>query len=48
MIVKKKSRIHSDKHKTKIKQEIKNTKSNSPPILQSCKQKLISGNGFLV
>ena len=34
-----KSRLHSDKHKPKIKQEINNTKSILPPNLQSFKQK---------
>ena len=43
-----KSRLHSNKHKPKIQQEINNTKSNSPPHLQSFKQKLLSGNGFIV
>ena len=43
----KKSRIHSYKHKPKIKQEINNTKSNLSPHLQSFKQKLLSGNGFV-
>ena len=42
-----KSRLHSNKHKPKNKQEINNTKSNLPPHLQSFKQKLLSGNGFL-
>ena len=42
-----KSRLHSNKHKPKNKQEIKNTKSNLPPHLQSFKQKLLSGNGFI-
>ena len=42
-----KSRLHSDKHKTKIKQEPDKTKSNLPPHLQSFKQKLLSGNGFV-
>ena len=41
-----KSRLHSDKHKSKIKQEPKNTKSTLPQNLQSFKQKLLSGNGF--
>ena len=41
-----KSRLHSNKHKTKIKQEINNTKSHLPPNLQSFKQKILSGNGF--
>ena len=43
----KKSRLHSNKHKPKIKQEVKTTKSNLPPHLQSFKQKLSSGNGFI-
>ena len=42
-----KSRLHSNKQKTKIKQQTKNTKSNLPPHLQSFKQKLLSGNGFV-
>ena len=43
-----KSRLQSNKHKPKIKQEINNTKSNLPPKLQLFKQKLLSGNGFVV
>ena len=43
----KKSRLYSNKQKPKIKQEIKNTESNLPPNLQSFKQKLLSGNGFV-
>ena len=42
-----KSRLHIKKHKSKIKQEKINTISNLPPHLQSFKQKLLSGNGFL-
>ena len=42
-----KSRLHSIKHKPKIRQEINNPKSNLPPHLQSFEQKLLSGNGFL-
>ena len=42
-----KSRLHSSKHKPKIQQEINITKSNLPPNLQSFKQKLLSGNGFI-
>ena len=42
-----KSRLHSDKQKPKINQELNNTKSNLPPLLQSFKQKLLSGNGFV-
>ena len=42
-----KSKLHPNKHKPKIKQEINNTKSNLPPNLQSFKQKLLSGNGFI-
>ena len=33
-----KSRLHSNNHKPKIKQEIKNTKSLLPPNHQSFKQ----------
>ena len=43
-----KSRLHSNKHKPKIKQEINNTKSSLPPHLQTFKQKLLSGNGFFI
>ena len=43
-----KSRLHSNKHKPKIKQEINKTQSNLPPKLQIFKQKLLSGNGFLI
>ena len=43
-----KSRLHSNKHKPEIKQEVNNSKSTLPPHLQSSKQKLISGNGFVV
>ena len=42
-----KSGLYSNKHKSKIKQEVNNTKSNLPPHLQSFKQKLLSGNGFV-
>ena len=42
-----KSRLHSNKQKPKIKQEINNTKLKLPPNLQSFKQKLLSGNGFV-
>ena len=42
-----KSRLHSNKHKPKIKQEINKTKSSLPPNIQSFKQKLLSGNGFI-
>ena len=43
-----KSRLHSNKHKLKIKQEINNSKSKLPSQLQSFKQKLLSGNGFII
>ena len=43
-----KSRLHSNKHKPKIKQEPNKTKSNLPPNLQSFKRKLLSGDGFIV
>ena len=42
-----KSRLHPNKHKPKIQQEINNTKSTLPPNLQPYKQKLLSGNGFV-
>ena len=42
------SRLHSFKHKPKIKQEVNNTKSNLPPNLQSFKEKILSGSGFIV
>ena len=42
-----KSRLHSDKHKPKIKQEVNKTQSNLPPNLHSFKQKLLSGSGFV-
>ena len=42
-----KSRLHSNKQKIKIKQEVNNTKSNLPRHLQTFKQKLLSGNGFV-
>ena len=41
-----KSRLRTNKHKPKIRQEVNNAKSNLPPHLQSFKQKLLSGNGF--
>ena len=44
----KNSRLHSNKHKPKIKQEINSTKSNLPPHLHSFKQKMLSPNGFLI
>ena len=43
-----KSRLQSNNHKRKIKQEANNTKSYLPPHLQSYKQKLLSRNGFIV
>ena len=42
-----KSRLHPNKKKIKIKQEINDTESNLPPHLQTFKQKLLSGNGFI-
>ena len=42
-----KSRLHSNKNKPKIKQEVNSTKSNLPPHIQAFKQKLLSGNGFI-
>ena len=42
-----KSRLHSNKHKPKIKQEPNKAQSNLPPKLQTLRQKLLSGNGFV-
>ena len=42
-----KSRLLSNRHKPKSKQEINNIKSNLPPNIQSFKQKLLSGSGFI-
>ena len=42
-----KPRLHSNKHKPKIKQEPDKTKSNLPPNLQSFKHKFLSGSGFV-
>ena len=42
-----KSRLHSNKHKPKTKQEINNTKPNLSLLLRSFKQKLLSRNGFV-
>ena len=43
-----KSRLHSNKNKQKIKQDINNFKLSLPPNIQIFKQKLLSGNGFVV
>ena len=43
-----KMRLPSNKHKPEIKQQINNLESNKPPNLQLFKQKLLSGNCFLV
>ena len=43
-----KSRLLSNKNKSKIRQKINNTKSNLPPHLQLFKQKLLSGKGFII
>ena len=42
-----KSRLYSNKYKPKIKQEYNKSQSNFPPHLQSFKQKLLAGNGFV-
>ena len=42
-----KSRLHSNKHKPEIKQEVNNTKSILPQHFQSFKHKLSSRNGFV-
>ena len=43
-----KPRLHSNKPKPRIKQEQNIYKSNLPSHLQAFKQKLLSGNGFVV
>ena len=43
----KKSRLHPNKHKLKIKQEKYNNKSSLPPHLHSFKQKILSANVFV-
>ena len=43
-----KSRLHPNKNKSKIRQEPNITNSNLPRNLQSFKQKLLSGNGFIL
>ena len=42
-----KSRLHRNKHKPKIKQQTNKTQSNLPQHIQSFKQKLLSGSGFI-
>ena len=42
-----KSRLHSKKEKPKIKRELNKTQSKLPPNLQSFRQKLLLGNGFV-
>ena len=42
-----KSRLHSNKQKSKIKKEVNSIKSNLLPHIQTFKQKLLSGNGFV-
>ena len=43
-----KSRLHSNKHKPEIKHSTNKAQSNLPPKILPFKQKLLSGNGFLV
>ena len=42
-----KSRLHPNKQKVKIKQEYNKTQSSLPSNLETFKQKVLSGNGFL-
>ena len=42
-----KSRLQFNKNKPKVKEKVINTISNLPLHLQSFKQKLSSGNGFI-
>ena len=44
----KKTRLHFNEYKPKIKPETNNTKSILPSNLQSFKQKVLSGIGFIV
>ena len=41
------ARLHSKKHKRKIKQILDKTKSNLPPSLQTFREKILSGNAFV-
>ena len=43
-----KSSLHSNKQKIKNKPELNNNKSILPPHLHTFKQKLLSGNGFII
>ena len=43
-----KSRLFPSKQKLNNKPELNNTKWNLPPTPQKYKQKLLSGNGFIV
>ena len=43
-----KSRLHSNKYKPKIKQEVNSNKPNLPLNTQLFKQKLLSGSGFVI
>ena len=43
-----KSRLQSNKYKPRSRQEINFTKSTLSQNLQSFKQRLLSGNGFLI
>ena len=42
-----KSRLHPNKNKPKIRKELNNTKTSLPPNIETFKQKLLSGNGFI-
>ena len=42
-----KSRLHSNKHKPKIKQELNNNKISLSSNIQKFKNKLLSGSGFV-
>ena len=43
-----KSILYSNKQNLKFKPELNDTTSKLPPHLQSFKQKVLSGNGFLI
>ena len=43
-----KTRLQTNRQKIKLEHELSKTKSYLPPRLQTFKQKLLSGSGFLV
>ena len=43
-----KSRLHSNRHKPKTKQDLNNPQLYLPPNLQSFDQKILSGKSFII